>query len=457
MKYIINYENKIKKVLNEKVYKYYIDTMGCALNENDSMKYSGILSKMGFEKAENIEDANIVLFNTCSIRENAEKTLYGRLGALKNRKKTDENFYICVVGCMSQQKHILEKIKESYSYVDIVLGTHSMQYFAKSFYNVISLNKKVVEYVEDKDELTEEIPIIYEEGVKASVSIIYGCNNFCTYCIVPYVRGREKSRKTEDILNDIKYLAKQGYKEITLLGQNVNSYGNDFKDNSYNFVNLLKDVEDIEGIDSIKFISPHPKDFSDELIKYIATSKKVSKQIHLPLQSGSSKILKLMGRKYTKEKYLNLVDKMKKIIPNVSFSTDVIVGFPNETELDFLDTLDVVEKVEYNQVYMFIYSPRKGTVAEKMEGHISEEIQKERFQRLKKLADEIIYKKNDEYVGKIYNILIEGKSKNNEDKYTGRTADGKIVIIDAKPEDIGKEKEIKIVSNNKWYLTGEII
>ncbi|MDD2628478.1 MAG: MiaB/RimO family radical SAM methylthiotransferase, partial [Clostridia bacterium] len=309
MKYIINYENKIKKILNAKIYKYYIDTMGCALNENDSMKYSGILSKMGFEKAYSIEDANIVIFNTCSIRENAEKTLYGRIGALKNKKKTDKNFYICVVGCMSQQKHVIEKIKESYSYVDIVLGTHSMPSFAKSFYEVLSLNKKIVKHVEDKDELTEDIPIIYDEGVKASVSIIYGCNNFCTYCIVPYVRGREKSRKPEDILKDIRDLAKQGYKEITLLGQNVNSYGNDFKGNAYNFVNLLRDVESIEGIDVIKFISPHPKDFSDELIKYISISKKVSKQIHLPIQSGSSKILKLMGRKYTKEQYLRLVDK----------------------------------------------------------------------------------------------------------------------------------------------------
>jgi len=463
VKYVVNYENKIKELLCSKNYLYYIDTMGCALNENDSMKYSGIMAKMGMERTYDIEKANIILFNTCAIRENAEDKLYGRLGTLKKRKLSEKDLYICIVGCMSQQEHVIGKIKESYRFVDVLLGTHSMHDFAKSLYRAIKEKKKIAEYVEDKTELVEDIPIIYEDSVKASVSIIYGCNNFCSYCIVPYVRGREKSRLPEDILKDIKYLAENGYKEITLLGQNVNSYANDFRKSedkelsSYSFVKLLKEIDKILGIEVIKFMSPHPKDFSDELIEYIAKNPKISRQIHLPLQSGSTAILKSMNRKYTKESYLKLVEKMKAKIPDVSFSTDIIVGFPSETEEDFKETLDVVKKVKFSQIYMFIYSIRKGTVAERMENQIDEKVKVDRLERLKKLFEETLNKENETYVGKTFNILIEGKSKNNEKMYTGRTSSNKVVVFEANSDDVGKIKKIKIIKNNLWYLTGQIL
>lgn len=465
MRYSINYENKIKDIIGEKEYKYYIDTMGCALNENDSMKYSGILSKMGMARAYNMDDANVIIFNTCSIRENAEEKLYGRLGTLKKKKKASKDLYICIVGCMSQQEHVIDKIKKSYNFVDVLLGTHSMQNFAKDLYLAMKNEEKVVEHVPDKEELVEDIPIIYEDGVKASVSIIYGCNNFCTYCIVPYVRGREKSRLPQDIIADINELVKNGYKEITLLGQNVNSYGNDFKNNKelsedireYNFVKLLENIEKIEEVEVIKFISPHPKDFSDELIECINNSSKIFKQIHLPLQSGSTNVLGKMNRKYTKENYLLLVEKMKNKIQGVSFSTDIIVGFPGETEADFEETLDVVKKVGFSQIYMFIYSTRKGTVAEKMEGHIPQKIKSERFEKLKELAKQIVDEDNEKNIGKIFDILVEGKSKTNSKMFTGRTNTNKVVVFDAQDTDVGKIKKVQIIQNNLWYLTGKII
>jgi len=389
MRYKIDYEKRIKELLKveNKEYTYYIETMGCALNENDSMKYAGILEEMGIKRIDNIKAANVVLFNTCCIRENAEDKLFGRLGVLKERKRKNSDVYIAIVGCMTEQGHILDKIKKSYSFVDVVLGTKSMQFFAEKLYLAIKNNKKTQELQDNEHEIIEDVPIKYGEGYKASISIIYGCNNFCSYCIVPYVRGRERSRLPEDIISDVKKVASLGYKEITLLGQNVNSYGNDFKDKKYTFVDLLTAIENIDGIEIIRFISPHPKDFTDELIDKIAESNKIAKQIHLPLQSGSTKILASMNRKYTKEHFLTLVEKMKKKIPEVSFSTDIIVGFPGETEEDFLDTMEVVEKVKFSLVYMFCYSIRRGTRAEKMENQIDEDIKVERLQRLKALFE----------------------------------------------------------------------
>lgn len=459
MRYKIDFEKRIKELLEteNKKYTYYIETMGCALNENDSMKYRGIFETMGMTKADSIENANVILFNTCCIRENAEDKLYGRLGLLKNRKLNDKDMYIAIVGCMTEQEHIIEKIKKSYKFVDVVLGTKSMARFAEKLYIAMKNNKKTIENDLGEHEIVEDIPIVYDEGYKASISIIYGCNNFCSYCIVPYVRGRERSRLPQDILKDVNEVASKGYKEITLLGQNVNSYGNDFKDNKYTFVDLLKDIEKVEGIEIIRFVSPHPKDFSKELIDEIAISKKISKQIHLPLQSGSTKILKEMNRKYTKKHFLNLVDEIRKQVPNVSFSTDIIVGFPGETEQDFLDTLDVVEKVRFDQIYMFCYSKRVGTRAEKMENQIDEKTKVERLERLKALFEKILDEENEKRVGKIEEILVEGLSKNDENMYTGRTLDNKVVNFKADKEMIGKIKKIKIIKNNKWYFTGEII
>lgn len=459
MRYKIDYEKRIKELLDNenKHYTYYIETMGCALNENDSMKYKGIFKEMGFSEAEDIKSANVVLFNTCCIRENAEDKLFGRLGLLKDRKLKNKDVYIAIVGCMTEQGHILEKIKKSYSFVDVVLGTKSMQYFAEKLYIAIKNNKKTQVVQDNEHEIVEDVPIVYDKGYKASISIIYGCNNFCSYCIVPYVRGRERSRLPEDILKDVKHVASLGYKEITLLGQNVNSYGNDFKDNNYSFVYLLKEIEKVEGIEVIRFVSPHPKDFSDELIDLIAKSNKIAKQIHLPLQSGSNEILKKMNRKYTKEHYLNLVEKMKAKIPNVTFSTDIIVGFPAETEQDFLDTMDVVEKVRFDQIYMFCYSIRRGTRAEKMENQIEESVKVERLERLKALFEKIIDEENEKKIGSIQKILVEGLSKNNDKMYTGRTLDNKVVVFEGDTQDIGKVRDVEIISNNKWYLTGKII
>ena len=457
MRFTNSYKEKVRKIVLDKNLTYYIDTMGCAMNENDSNKYAGILESMGFVKENDEKKANFILFNTCCIRENAENTLFGRLGALKKQKQNKEDTYIAVVGCMTQQKHIIDKIKESYKFVDIVLGTGAMSSFPIKLYNILKENKKEIEFVDVTNEVEEEVPIKFEDKYKASVSIIYGCNNFCSYCIVPYVRGRERSRKKEDILNDIKCLAKAGYKEIMLLGQNVNSYGNDFKDDDYSFPKLLKDIEKIDGIEIIRFMSPHPKDFSNELIEVIKNSKKVARQIHLPLQSGSTKILKEMNRKHTKEDYLKIVEKLKNADDNISISTDIIVGFPGETKEDFLDTLDVVKKVKFDQIYMFIYSKRVGTRAEKMEDNTKPEEKVKRLEMLKELYESYLPDNNKKMIGKIYRVLIEGKSKNNDKLYTGRTSQNKVVIFEAKEEDIGKIVDVKIISEHLWYLKGKIV
>lgn len=455
MRFTNNYKDKIKQFVNDNHLTYYIDTMGCQMNENDSNKYSGILESMGFKKEEE-SNADLILFNTCCVRENAENTLFGRLGFLKNRKLREKNMIIVVVGCMTQQKHILDKIRKSYPFVDIILGTNSMGVFAEKLNNVIFKKEKSYEYSEET-QIIEEVPIRFEDKYKASVSIIYGCNNFCSYCIVPYVRGRERSRLPEDILEDIRRIAKKGYKEIMLLGQNVNSYGNDFKDNEWNFPKLLKEIEKIDGVEIIRFMSPHPKDFSDELIDVIKNSTKIARQIHLPLQSGSTKILKEMNRKYTKEEYLNIVEKLRNADKEISFSTDIIVGFPGESNEDFEETLDVIRKVKFDQIYMFIYSKRVGTKAEQFEDNTKYEEKVERIEKIKKIYEDILYDNNEKMINKTYRVLVEGKSKTNNDLYTGRNSQNKVVIFKADKEDIGKIVSVKIVSQHLWYLKGEII
>ena len=455
MRFTSDYTKKIKENINGKNMTYYIDTMGCQMNENDSLKYAGIFENMGFKKSESEDDANIVLFNTCCVRENAENTLFGRLGFLKNRKSNKKDFYIVVVGCMTQQKHIIEKIINSYNWVDVVLGTNSMQKLPRKLYNAMFNKKDKIEYYDIDNEIIEGVPVVYNDKYKASVSIIYGCNNFCSYCIVPYVRGREHSRKIQDIVNDVEELAQKGYKEIMLLGQNVNSYGNDLKDET-NFPKLLREIEKIDGIEIIRFMSPHPKDFSDELIDTIAKSKKIARQIHLPLQSGSTKILKEMNRKYTKEDYLKIVEKLKKADGNISFSTDIIVGFPGEKREDFEETLDVVKRVEYDQIYMFIYSKREGTVAANIKDDTKYEEKVDRLEELKHLYESNLPKLNKKYIGTIQKVLVEGKSKNNDKLYTGRTSSNKTVIFEADDSYIGTIQKIKIISEHLWYLKGKI-
>lgn len=433
--------------------KYNINTMGCKLNENDSEKIAGMLEDMGYTATDSVEDANVMVFNTCCIRENAEEKVFGKLGELK-RLKEKNNMIICFGGCMSQEKHIIEKIKKSYPQVDVIFGTHNFYKFPEMLYKEITEKKKIIDVWDIDGEVIEGVPIKRMDGKTALVTIMNGCNNFCSYCIVPYTRGRERSRNPKDILREIEELSKEGYKEIMLLGQNVNSYnGGD----GYTFANLLRDIDKIDGIDIVRFMSPHPKDFKDDVIDAIRDCKSVCKVIHLPLQSGSTNVLKLMNRRYTKEQYLELVDKIRAKIPEVTFTTDIIVGFPGETEEDFLDTLDVVEKVRFEQVFMFIYSVRKGTKAETMPDHVPDEIKSERFGRLKTLADRITEEENMKYIGTIQNVLVEGVSKTNSEVLTGRTKSYKVVNFSGSKDLIGKNVDVRIVSQHVWYLKGEII
>ncbi|MFR7874620.1 MAG: tRNA (N6-isopentenyl adenosine(37)-C2)-methylthiotransferase MiaB [Christensenellales bacterium] len=454
------YINKVRAINSGKNLKYVILTMGCQLNENDSEKIAGMLENMGYEKTEKLEDADFIAFNTCCVRENAEDRLFGKLGEVKKYKES-RGTIIAIGGCMMQEKHIVEKLKQSYPFFDIVFGTHTLHKLPEDIYNSLISRKRIEDILDIDGEVIEGLPIKRDDSIKASVLIMNGCNNFCTYCIVPYVRGRERSRKAEDIISEIKMLAHEGYKEITLLGQNVNSYMRVERENGEDvgeinsFAKLLKEINKIEGIERIRFVSPHPKDFTDDVIQAIKNCEKVCKIIHLPLQSGSSKILKQMNRKYTKEQYLKLVEKMKKEIPNIVFSTDIIVGFPGETEEDFEDTLDVVEKVCFEQVYMFIYSRRVGTPADKMENQVPEEIKHERFDRLKKLVERQIEQNNKKYVGTVQKVLVEGNSKTNKNLLTGRTETNKVVNFEGKDELIGKVTDVKIESEHMWYLKGE--
>ena len=466
----LEYIEKVKKINEGKNLKYNVFTMGCQLNENDSEKICGMAEKMGYTKTENIADADLVIYNTCCVRENAEEKLFGKLGEIKKQKEA-KGTIIAIGGCMMQEQHIVDKIKKSYKY-DVIFGTHTLHKFPKDLYNAIMENKRITDILDIDGEIIEGLPIKREDNIRASVTIMNGCNNFCTYCIVPYVRGRERSRAPEDIINEIKGLAQMGYKEITLLGQNVNSYMrverekakasmqesnevNNIKIDS--FAKLLRAVNNIDGIEKIRFVSPHPKDFTDDVIEAIRDCEKVSKFIHLPLQSGSTKVLKAMNRVYTKEQYLNLVKKMQEKIPNVKFSTDIIVGFPGETEEDFEDTLDVVKQVKFEQIFMFIYSRRVGTPADKMENQIPEEIKHKRFDRLKALYEEQIEKNNKAYIGTVHNLLVEGYSKTNSNFLTGRTDSNKVIIFEGNDSLIGKVVPVKIVSEHLWYLKGEVL
>ena len=452
-----NQEKFIELIKEKNINKngtYHILTMGCKLNENDSEKIAGMLDKMGYKEIENYTCADIVVFNTCCVRENAEERLFGKIGEIKKIKENRKQI-LAIGGCMMQEKEMVEKIKRSYPFVDIIFGTHTLQNLPENIYKSIIENEKVKDVIDIDGEIHEGLPIKRNDKFRASITIMYGCNNFCTYCIVPYVRGRERSREPEKILEEVRDVASKGYKEITLLGQNVNSYkGND---DIKNFADLLNEVCKIDGIESVRFISPHPKDFTDDVIEAIAKNEKISRIIHLPLQSGSTKVLSEMNRKYTKEQYLSLVQKMKERIEGVVFSTDIIVGFPGETEEDFEDTLDVVRKVNFEQAFMFIYSKREGTVAAAREDQIPEEIKHKRFDRLKELYESRVDENNEKYIGKIEKILIEGYSKNDDTILTGRTDTNKVVIFEEKNScQIGEVVKVKITEAHKWYLKGEI-
>ena len=456
---------KVAKKNEGKNLTYSIFTMGCQLNENDSEKLCGMMEKMNYTKTEELSKADLIVFNTCCVRENAEDKLFGKLGEVKKYKEA-KGTIIAIGGCMMQEKHIVEKLKQSYPFVDIVFGPHTLHQFPRDLYQILNNRTKIEDILDIDGDVIEGLPIKRDDTIKASVAIMNGCNNFCSYCIVPYVRGRERSREPKDILEEIKQLAKQGYKEVMLLGQNVNSYLRVEKEKGIpfeeyegvnSFATLLRAINKIEEIERIRFISPHPKDFTQDVIEAIRDCNKVCKLIHLPLQSGSSKVLKTMNRKYTKEQYLALVEKMKAKIPNLTLSTDIIVGFAGETEEDFEDTLDVVRKVCFEQVYMFIYSRRVGTPGDKMQNQVPEDIKHKRFDRLKELVESQIAKNNSKYVGTIQKVLVEGPSKNNPELLTGRTDSNKVVIFEGSKELIDTIIDLKIISEHMWYLKGQII
>ena len=443
--------------MNDKLLKYYIETWGCQMNEEDSEKLSGMLKRIGYTRTENKEEAGIILFNTCCVRENAENKVFGNLGALKKLKKKNPDLIIGICGCMMQQEGMADRILKEFPYVNIIFGTHNAYKFPEYLNRVRTEGVQIKEIFNKETEIVEGLPIDRESSVKAFVTIMYGCNNFCTYCIVPYVRGRERSRKPEDILKEIRELVAQGYKEITLLGQNVDSYGKTLEED-ITFAQLLRMVNEVEGLERIRFMTSHPKDISDEVIYAMRDCDKVCEFLHLPVQCGSTSLLKKMNRHYSKEDYLRIIEKAKAEIPGIAFSTDLMIGFQGETEEDLLDTIDVVEKVKYDNAFTFIYSKREGTPAAKMEDQIPEDVKHERFNRVLAKVNEILAGLNAQYVGKTVEVLIEGKSKTDESKFTGRTRQNKLVNFTVKnPEAdlLGKLMNVKITEATTFSLVGE--
>ena len=428
-------------------------TFGCQMNARDSEKLLGILEEIGYTPTDS-EEADIVVYNTCTVRENANLRVYGRLGQLSKIKEKNPHMVIALCGCMMQEPDVVEKIRKSYKFVDVIFGTFNIFKIAELLYTHWQQAGQIIDIWDSTKDVVEELPTQRKFPFKSGVNIMYGCNNFCSYCIVPYVRGREKSREPKEIVREIERLVDDGVKEVMLLGQNVNSYGKNLE-NPISFAKLLTMVEEVEGIERIRFMTSHPKDLSDELIEVMAHSKKICKHLHLPVQSGSSRILKLMNRKYTKEQYLELVRKIRKKIPDVLFSTDIIVGFPEETEADFEETLDVVSKVNFEQIFMFIYSRRVGTPADKNVNQIPEEIKHKRFDRLKALFESQVEENNKKYIGTIQKILVEGLSKTNANMLTGRTNSNKVVVFEGDESLVGQVVEVKIISEHKWYLKGE--
>lgn len=437
--------------------KYLILTYGCQMNVHESEKLAGILEDNGYEPCTDAISADIVVFNTCAIRESAEQKIFGNIGELKNIKLAKPNMIIAIGGCMSQQDKYADEILKRYPYVDIIFGTHNLADFDKFLKSRLNSGKKVVNITEDETiALRDKLHISRTSGVNAWVNIMYGCNNFCTYCIVPYVRGREVSRPESDILLEVKGLISEGYKQITLLGQNVNSYkGLDEFGNEVNFAKLLLDIDELAGDFRIRFMTSHPKDLSSEVIDVIAGSKHICHAIHLPIQSGSDKILASMNRKYTKEQYLNLVSQIKEKLPDVELTTDIIVGFPGETEEDFNETLDVIKKVEYMQIFGFLYSKRKGTVAEKMENQIDTKTKKERLSRLLAVKNEIVNRRCQEMLGRTYNVLVESAGENGV--LYGSLDSGKTISLTGPETCVGEFVDVKVTQVRKSVIYGEIV
>ena len=433
---------------------FFTQTFGCQMNARDSEKLVGILTDIGYIETED-EHADFVIYNTCTVRENANNKVYGRLGYLSNYKKKNPHMMIALCGCMMQEPTVVEKIRKSYRFVNLIFGTHNIYKFAELLCRSMESDSMIVDIWKDTDKIVEDLPIKRKFSFKSGVNIMFGCNNFCSYCIVPYVRGRERSREPKDIIREIEGLVADGVCEVMLLGQNVNSYGKNLE-NPVTFAELLREVNKIEGLKRIRFMTSHPKDLSDDLILAMKECDKVCKHMHLPLQSGSSRILKIMNRHYDKEQYLEIVRKLRDAIPDIALTTDIIVGFPGETEEDFMETLDVVEKVGFETSFMFMYSIRKGTKAAVMEGQIDDEVKKDRLHRLMSLQNSISKKLSMEYEGKTERVLVEGPSKKNKDMLSSRTSTNKIVLFKGDPSLEGQFVNVKIKECKTWTLYGEL-
>ncbi len=434
---------------------YHLKTYGCQGNLADSEKISGILESVGYKKTDSDEKADLIIFNTCAIRENAENRVFGELGRIKSLKGSNPQLIMGLCGCMAQEEKVVDLIKKKYPQVDIVFGTHNIHNLPEYLENCYSNQGRVFEVYSIEGDIVEDVPVRRDHNKKAWVNIMYGCDEFCTYCIVPYTRGKERSRLPEDIIKEVEQLANEGYIEITLLGQNVNAYGKDFTDRNYTFADLLKDLNNT-NIKRIRFTTSHPRDLDDATIEAMARGGNIMPHLHLPVQSGSNEILKKMNRKYTKEEYLEKIEKLKKAIPGISITTDIIVAFPGESEEDFNETLDLVRKADFEGAYTFIFSPREGTPAAKLEDNLSKEVKKERLLTLNKLINEGYAKGNKRFEGEIVEVLVEGFS-DKKDTLTGYTPNNKLVNFVGKEELIGTLVNVKIEKAFSWHLRGKLV
>jgi len=435
--------------------KYFVRTYGCQGNEADGETIAGILEFIGYTRADDVEEADVILLNTCAVRENAEDKVFGEIGALKRLKMTNPDLIFGICGCMAQQPHVVEKILKSYHQVDLVFGTHNINRLPLLLKEAYFNKERVIEVLSNNNEIVENLPMSRTSKFKAWVNIMYGCDKFCTYCIVPYTRGKERSRLMQDILDEVKELKEKGYKEITLLGQNVNAYGKDLN-LGYDFATLLKNVSDI-GIDRIRFVTSHPWNFTDDMVEVIAKCDNIMPYIHLPIQSGDDEILRRMGRRYSYEEYKKLYNSLREKVKNCSITTDIIVGFPGETEDQFNNTLKAVEELEYDSAFTFIYSPRVGTPAAKMEDNVSIEDKKKRFNSLVEVVGASAKKRNDAYVGKVLKVLVEGYSKRNKNILSGYSEENKLVNFKGNEDMIGKIVKVRINVSKTWTLEGEAI
>ena len=446
----------MEKELGRKL-KACVVTFGCQMNARDSEKLLATLKLVGYEETES-EDADFVIYNTCTVRDNADQRVLGRLGQCSNFKKSNPYMKIAICGCMMQEKTAVDKIKKSYRFVDLIFGTHNIYKFAELLYQSLNSDKMIIDIWKETDKIVEDLPVLRKYSFKSGVNIMFGCNNFCTYCIVPYVRGRERSRSPKDIIRECEKLAKDGVKEIMLLGQNVNSYGNDFEDGNpdkISFAELIDEVTKVEGIERVRFMTPHPKDFSDELIDVIANNKKIARHIHLPLQSGNTEILRRMNRKYTKEDFLNLVNRIRTKLPDVAITTDIIVGFPGETKEDVDDTIDVVKKSAFDNAFTFIYSKRSGTPAATFEDQVPEDVVKENFDRLLKVVQDTAKEQSLKYKGQVQEVLVESVNDHDDSLMTGRMSNNTLVHFPGSEDLIGEMVKVKITDCHGFYFFGE--